>query len=493
MTTDEQLTERIRAAMHGEVAGLEPPRDLFEQLRARTGGRRLAVPSLGGLIAAGACAVAVVIAVVAVTSLSRAPTVPVSRVPAGTPAAVRAIVARVAELRRPQTPADRLPAAVLRTLAAQGHDRILSRYTRLAATVAGAPGAVRIYLVAYQQTFPGLPAARRLAPSATLTSVTVGPHPTVPGMVGSSVTAAGESLVIGGSGSQAAGTPAVVWRGLGLLRGVVPDGVARVKWVFRRYQGVSSRAQSRTVVPAIEGNVAVAPALPAGWSLATSTWYGALGGVIASFDDSQQLARQQGQLALEVAASERVRVAPALSHDFAVIRDRRPQLLPSAMLAQSVLSNLTLNVAQARFVPYSRPLAKAGAGRGLWVLPGSGGVCLVGAPLHFAHFAGSIGVGAPAEEPGFNEGCAFLDHRPRASTGNVVMSTGGRSPTITGLVPDTNTSVSILMAGGAVEVAPVVDNIYSITVHGRPLRILLRSATGQRVTVPAPSAGPPRA
>jgi len=72
--------------------------------------------------------------------------------------------------------------------------------------------------------------------------------------------------------------------------GVVPDGVARVRWELAN----PGQARAVTVYPKIRGNVAVAPWTPAPRSTAlineqlliSATWYDTAGHVIASFHDS---------------------------------------------------------------------------------------------------------------------------------------------------------------------------------------------------------------
>jgi hypothetical protein len=50
-----------------------------------------------------------------------------------------------------------------------------------------------------------------------------------------------------------------------------------------------------------------------------------------------------------------------------------------------------------------------------------------------------------------------------------------------GLVPDGNTSVTVLVAGGARRTAPVVDNVWALTVPSGPATLLVKDAGGHVV------------
>jgi hypothetical protein len=56
----------------------------------------------------------------------------------------------------------------------------------------------------------------------------------------------------------------------------------------------------------------------------------------------------------------------------------------------------------------------------------------------------------------------------------------GRQETISGLVPDGNATVTLVLAEGGHETAPVVDhNVYEATVPGRVVAIISRDAAGR--------------
>ncbi len=75
--------------------------------------------------------------------------------------------------------------------------------------------------------------------------------------------------------------------------GVVPDGVTRVRWELDN----PGQTKPTTVYPRVHGNIAIAPWTPAPPStrlineqwLASDTWYGADGRVIARFGDLAQI------------------------------------------------------------------------------------------------------------------------------------------------------------------------------------------------------------
>jgi hypothetical protein len=238
--------------------------------------------------------------------------------------------------------------------------------------------------------------------------------------------------------------------------GVVSDGVTRVKWVFPFAGG-----RSVTVYPKVESNVAVSRA--AGLGVSSATWYGPGGRVIASYNERAQ--REAAQ-AHALAASAREPIAAALVEHFAIFRRPVPppaSIKPLPRRTASVITNqgYGLNVTQARFVPYPGT-------PGLWVIPGSHGVSMaeVGS-------GGGSGNNVPVS---------------MALSGGMITTTCCPPPgqTVSGLVPDGNRTVTVVLAGGATRTVPVIDSVYSITVAGRVTAVIGRDAGGRQITIKAP-------
>ena len=462
MMTDEQLIERIRTALGDEAAGVHPPADLLERLRsgpAPRGPRPFWAPTrVGGAVAALASVAVVASVVVVFASIGHGRSSPssVSTVPAGTPAGARGLVARLAVLRRPQTAADRLPALLSAELGAAPNGLLPFRFamipslTRIATTVnvgAGPLASVDIYVVV------GRPAGYS---ADIVTTLAVGGRPGhhqlgIPEVVDEQTALAAGGLTIGAVGSAGSrdGTR-------GVNAGVVPDGVSRVKWVFRVAGG-----RSVTVYPKVENNVAVARA--AGLGVSSATWYGSDGRVITSYNElAQRLAEETSLLA----GSARRPIAAALIKHFAIFRRPVPapaaiRHLPRRTAIVIARHGYGLNVTQARFVPYPGT-------PGLWVIPGASGVSM-----------------APLAGPGGGAG----DNVPVSmalSGGMISTSCCSRDETVQGLVPDGNPTVTVMLAGGATRTVPVIDNVYSVTATEKVVSVIAKDAAGHGVTIHAP-------
>jgi len=457
--TDAQLIERIRTGLHDEVARVNPPATLLEQLRSAPAARARSafrIPAglapAFGLLASVAVAVAVVMAFVSLHHDTAAP-----GVPPGTPAGARALVARLAVLRRPQTAADRLPARLSAQLPGIGLGfRIIPQLTRLAATIdagAGLLSSVDIYVVVGGP--PGVPVDIVTTLAVAGGSTLLGQPEVVDdpiaiatgGLTPTAVGSAGDYRVVANRGTVATGQS-------GVNLSVVPDGVTRVKWVFG----------ARALYPQIENNVAVTRvAGPQG--LSDATWYGAHGQVIASVSPQAQ---RQALQARALAASERDPIAPELAAHFAIFRRPVPppasNTFPPARIARGAIGNYgydqdngyRVNVAQARFVPYPGTA-------GFWVIPGTRGVSMAA--------LGSGGDSVPIAV---------------ALSGRLITTTccGANGETVWGLAPDGNPTITIVLASGARRAVPVLDNVYSVT--GRIRAINLRDAAGRRIALRPP-------
>lgn len=167
-----------------------------------------------------------------------------------------------------------------------------------------------------------------------------------------------------------------------------------------------------------------------------------------------------------ISRSEKRRVASTLARHFGVFRFARSAdagpTLPSAVAASLASVPQQLNVAAARFIvtgsaPATTPIGKS---TGVWLVPGAQGVCVFDADFG-GTCSGLAGPGSPASGG------------LRATS-----STGDGTETVMGLVPDGNTSVSVVMSDGSVDQASVVDNVYSITVSGVPAKLIAKDVSG---------------
>lgn len=425
MTSDEQLIERIRTAMRAEVERLDPPAAVMRDLPAP---RRLAIS--GGVVPALAVVVTVVVAVVAITSLHHGRGV--SR-PAVTPSRLQVLRERYAVLRRPQRPSDR-PAALVRN----GH--IAPSLTRRVGSIRLPQLAlvVDLYLVVNPRTDnPGLAAVSTGRTGVKFAGV-LGP----------------------------AGAPQDVAAGSGLVAGLVPDGVTRVRWEFSGITPNGHHSPGGTFVLGVHDNVAAAedPVATPG-ELAAAIWYGRGGRVIARADGP----------AVAIDASDQEPVASLLSKHFGVFRSQANlasqttgAALPLGLMLSLIRPNpYGLNIGQARFVPY--PDTDGGGGRpiGLWVVPGRAAVVLLADALDVSTTAVLSGYGSPL-------------------TGRFRMATfyNGGSQMVVGLVPDGNRSVTAVMRNGSRVTARVIDNVYSIYLGPHPRELIVKDAAGRTVRIP---------
>jgi hypothetical protein len=499
MTSDEQLIETIRASLNEEVSELYPPADLLPRLQRAPAsrpllGRRL-LSNPGGVVAMLVSAAVVAVVVVAFASVGHGGSGPsgISTLPAGTPARARALVARMALLRRPQTPADRLPASLIAQFRSRRPPsiglgfRIIPALTRLAATIhtgSGPLSSVDIYLVV--GALPGVSVD-------IVTALAVAGPPAHPYLLGypevvddqTAIATGGLTPTAVGSAGQfklearKTSTVTAPTGQSGVNVSVVPDGVTRVKWVFG---GVSARAlramcgctkrfastPAVTVYPEIKNNIAVAKATSSA-GLSAATWYGPDGQVIGA---QSRIAQQDAEQARAVAASERDPIASALIEHFAIFRRPVPPPAtiqqPPMRLAVAAIGNYgygqdngyRLNVAQARLVPYPGTT-------GFWVIPGSRGLGMAN-----ANYGGGA---SPLAGPG-----------SALSGGMIGTSFGSNGETLHGLAPDGNPTVTVVFAGGATRTVPVIDNVYSITLHPQAVSVIMKDAAGRPISIKAP-------
>jgi hypothetical protein len=96
-------------------------------------------------------------------------------------------------------------------------------------------------------------------------------------------------------------------------------------------------------------------------------------------------------------------------------------------------------------------------GPGLWITPGARGLCISDPQ------AGDCGMLAGQAAGGIIGGS----------------TTGAGRETITGLVPDGNRTVTIVLADGTRKTFPVIENVYEATVRGRIVAIINKNTAGR--------------
>lgn len=379
--------------------------------------------------------------------------------PAGVPPAARQLAAELAVLRRPQTGADRsLPAGVL-------HGEIVPGLTRLVATArAGTEDDVRVFLVVF-----GLGPCSRFTGHLSPTSPKGGDRVALVTLPSNGIAGHRGTWSFGMSFSAAELKRfAVVPTGFGVASSVVPDGVSRVKWVFHRYRPGKKPAQLVTVYPEVRNNVA---ATPVGLYEVqpSATWQLANGQILTSADESANLPECRSPMVVPGATHP---VAAWLKQYFAVFRTprlTRPMAIdPLEFREAFTWQRLGLNFAQARFVATGTGLL--GAKPGVWVVPGSRGVCLLDA----------VGNGMCAPRAGYPDRLYGSVQWPAPESGGFRVSSRdlhGKNM-YSGLVPDGNRTVSVVLADGTVKTVRVVDNVYSITVRGRAIAVIDVDAAG---------------
>jgi hypothetical protein len=166
-------------------------------------------------------------------------------------------------------------------------------------------------------------------------------------------------------------------------------------------------------------------------------------------------------------------VSPALIRSFAVFRTSdgraRTAALPlPANVSAGVLAGFGLDLAQARYVTVSSDLS-------VWVLPGSGGACLLRADPTAAHAYG-----------------VNCDEAAETAAGQLVgtyVSPSGQV-TVYGLAPDSNATVTVSFANGTSSDVPVVDNVFATTGPSAATSVSLKSVSGQAHTTTLSDADP---
>jgi hypothetical protein len=215
-----------------------------------------------------------------------------------------------------------------------------------------------------------------------------------------------------------------------------------------------------TVHPQVLNNVAVAPVEPDDGPLARATWYGADGHVIATAAVAN--GHSKLQVIRAVNASRSRAIAPWLLDHFALFTSgavdtpAQDPMLPTPGTDGGYVGEIGLNYWQTRYVSSVTGLD----GRGLWITPGARGVCV--------------------SDPK-TSGCWMLSSRHPPDGLNAISGTvAAHQQTITGLVPNGNRTVTLVLSSGARKTVPVVDrNVYEATVPGRVVAIIARNTSGK--------------
>jgi hypothetical protein len=457
MATDEQLIRRIRAALQDQADGVAAVPDMLQRLRAQPASKlpsgRRSRRRLGGGVAAllsTAVVVAVVIVIGAVGHTNHGSATGSASVPE------RGLISRLAVLRRPQRASDRLPAAgvaLLRRLQV-GFD---PKLTRLATSISAGPsGTTRLDV--YVTVTGGVAGPRNGSASVRTVLMAISPHGRY------QLSSSGLSAPSAAAFAQNVATPTALAGQSGIRVGIVPDGVARVKWVLSQFP--TSTAPPVTVYPRVQNNVAIATGV-FGNQLVSATWYGPGGRVISSFSRLARIDREEAAQARLIDRSAHEPIARALVEHFSVFRQPPPRSAPIKPLPAYARADIAgnpqqLNLDQARFVQYPGT-------PGFWLVPGRLGVAIA----------------TSSNPPGLSTGGWPLN---RVLDGRMIASFGSAPPheTVYGLVPDGNPTVAIKLADGSTKTVRVIDNLYAVTLTQRPTTLGARTAAGRTVSVRVP-------
>lgn len=302
-----------------------------------------------------------------------------------------ALVSRLAVLRRAQTSTDVLPAGVA---VAGEHGTIIPSSTRLVASLPGAS----LYL-ALSTPLAGSPPLwnPRLGDQVGLVTVNgTGAFETFPAPAldlsdGFAVTSVGAGA--GGGAYQV---------------GIVPDGVARVRWTF------ANRTKKQTYVAVVQpsNNIAVTPLQTATPFLLHATWFAADGSVIPTSDRALRdaIAARDNVLRQRIIredARHPVRPSPGLLAAFAVfgITSRTGVRVGELTISQPPLSSVPLPILRfsaptplrRRFQldPEDMRQVTTGQGVSMWIIPGRRTLCVatVTAPQFPFRYGGGAGGG----------------------------------------------------------------------------------------------------
>ncbi len=405
------------------------------------------------LASAGALAVGVV----ALVSLHHRAAAPGA---SGSPSGISALEAKLAVLRRPATAADRFPN--------RKPGRFAVKTSRLATTVNTPTARLRIYVIV--QSLPSHWVARKgqAALSLGVRAVDVNANDWLGASTGLLTAATlNPSDVASGPPPGLAVAPAVYNKGFrydyGAAFGLVPDGVARVKWVFTGAGIGITHPHPTTIYPTVRNNVAAAVFDPSDGPLASATWYDTSGSVIARSNGG--LASRQRLIEIRAINNAPSRpIAPVLLAHYALFHSipaddpaHDPQL-PTPGVTGGYEGEMHLNYWQTRYVRSLTGLD----GRGLWITPGTTGICI--------------------SDPQTTS-CGTLNHRDTSAIIGTATTRAG-SETLSGLAPDGNKTITLVLSTGAHRTIPVIDhNVWETTLPGRIIALIDRNTSGRTTRV----------
>ena len=476
--TDEQLIDRIRSSLSAYVADLEPPPDLIQRLHdelAQSNRRsirspRLRLPSLGGVFAALATCAALALAALILVSLGHRH--PRSRGTVGS--GPSQLIAKLAVLRRPQTAADRsFPSSALRGLR-ENEGPFIPRLTRLVATIHG----TRLFLFVVRPSDAYVPA------QGPLWSPSLGDRVVVTDAI-AQVTLPVPAAELRDPYLASFWEPEPSQKKDYFVE-LVPDGVKRVRIVFKGGTTVYAKPANNTVV-------ALAPA-GANETVRSVTWYGASGHVIPTLTQASDKLRLRAQAARAAAdragilkAAERVpdRTPPALLRHFPVFSPdtERPVSAHGITIWHPALTSVPwVQVLQFTNNPHALREVMTTLGLRFWVDPGPLGAAGSSKQIHDLTYV-----------------CLREIHFVRYCKSSLasVLATGvwgvaklpDGTPVIYGIVPDTNQTITVRLAGGRTRTVPVVHGVV-VTPAAAVSQILVKGINGKTSVVPPPRAGP---
>jgi hypothetical protein len=362
------LRTRVQTAIQQEIE-FEANRLGVAGGRASRRGRR---PTVGAFVTALSVAVSIAVAATGITLLSHSR----GRTQSGGPTAGQ-LIAKLAVLRRPQTPADMLPGR-LHITNPQG--TIIPRLTRLVRTLPDA----RLFLVVTTPNGHSNPIwSPRLGDQAAIVEIS-GSHAaqTMP-IPAADLTNANEVEYISPTGQQSATQPGAYYVG------IVPDGVARVRWTFANNQfepGAVLDASATSNVAVIRARPDTPP------PILRAAWYA---------PDGQRVATSNRALLAAQAAHHAVLKAHAIRYDLQHAYHADPSLLAAFavfaitsrtgiktaagdIISRPPLSSLPLDVLQGAGSPDQPPQLDptelrqviTPSGAHVYVIPGRRGLCL---------------------------------------------------------------------------------------------------------------------
>ena len=101
-------------------------------------------------------------------------------------------------------------------------------------------------------------------------------------------------------------------------------------------------------------------------------------------------------------------------------------------------------------------------GRGLWITPGTAGICI--------------------SDPQTTS-CGTLNHRDTSAIIGTATTRAG-SETLSGLAPDGNKTITLVLSTGAHRTIPVIDhNVWETTLPGRIIALIDRNTSGRTTRV----------